>query len=145
MIVSRRLRSSPKWFLRRGNYFVRNTLKKSLHAAARSWRPIRGDLVACASGVVTFATASSAVRLSDPRPTILAAGREVQLRHHIYRDLPLTDLIAGLDAGAKHRALAANQRQGRGLSTERGLPANDRSIAPLPRSTTCSTAIASCR
>ena len=55
-----------------------NTLKKSLHAAATSWQPIRGELVANASGVFTFATGSGAVRLSDPRRTILAAGREVR-------------------------------------------------------------------
>jgi hypothetical protein len=52
-------------------------LKKSLHAATTSWQPIRGELVANASGVFTFATGSGAVRLSDPRRTILAAGREV--------------------------------------------------------------------
>jgi hypothetical protein len=53
-------------------------LKKSLQAAATSWQPIRGELVANASGVFTFATGSGAVRLSDPRRTILAAGREVR-------------------------------------------------------------------
>jgi hypothetical protein len=122
-------------------------LKKSLHAAVRSWRPIRGDLVASASGVVTFATASSAVRLLEPRRTIWAAGRQVQVGHHIYRDLPLTDLIAGLNARAQHRALG-KPKQGKGLSTDEGstptIGQSHRRIL-LPRSTTCSTATASCR
>jgi hypothetical protein len=61
VIVSGRLRSSPKMVSSAGKLFRPEHIEETLHAAVRSWRPIRGDLVANASGVVTFATASSAV------------------------------------------------------------------------------------
>jgi indolepyruvate decarboxylase len=59
----------------------------------------------------------------------LAAGREVQVGHHIYRDLPLTDLIAALDVRAKHRA-PPQTKAGQGIVYPRGLPADDQPIAP---------------
>jgi indolepyruvate decarboxylase len=67
--------------------------------------------------------------VTDPRRTIFAAGREVQIGHHIYRDLPLADLIAGLDARATLRA-PRQSRAGAGIVYPRGLPADDQPIAP---------------
>jgi indolepyruvate decarboxylase len=68
-------------------------------------------------------------RAPDPRRTILAAGREVQVGHHVYRDLPLADLIAGLDAGARPGAIKLS-RTGQGIVYPRGLPTDDAPIAP---------------
>lgn len=65
----------------------------------------------------------------DPRRTILAAGREVQVGHHIYRELPLADLIAGIEARAKPRP-ARPRNAGTGIAYPRGLPADDQPIAP---------------
>jgi len=68
-------------------------------------------------------------RAPDPRRTILAAGREVQVGHHVYRDLPLADLIAALDARAKHRT-PRKRKAGQGIAYARGLAADDHAIAP---------------
>ncbi len=68
-------------------------------------------------------------RAPDPRRTVLAAGREVQVGHHVYRDLPLADLIAGLDARAKRRT-GRKRKAGQGVVYPRGLKADDRPIAP---------------
>jgi hypothetical protein len=66
-----------------GKLFRPELTEEILHAAVKNWQPIRGDLVASASGVVTVATASSAVWLSDPRRTIWEAGLQAQVRHHM--------------------------------------------------------------
>jgi indolepyruvate decarboxylase len=68
-------------------------------------------------------------RAPDPRRTVLAAGREVEVGYHVYRDMPLADLIAGLDARATHRA--GRQREaGQGVAYPRGMPADDQPITP---------------
>ena len=69
-------------------------------------------------------------RAPDPRRTILAAGREVQVGHHVYRDMPLADLIAGSRRPRQARR-AAPARGRRGASVyPRGLAADDRPIVP---------------
>jgi indolepyruvate decarboxylase len=65
----------------------------------------------------------------DPRRTILAAGREVQVGHHIYREIPLTDLIAALETRAEQHAPRL-RKTGQGMAYPRGLPADDHPIAP---------------
>ncbi|NVN86645.1 MAG: indolepyruvate/phenylpyruvate decarboxylase [Rhodopseudomonas sp.] len=65
----------------------------------------------------------------DPRRTILAAGREVQVGHHVYRDLPLADLLAGIEASATQHP-PRPRKAGQGMAYPRGLPADDRPIAP---------------
>jgi indolepyruvate decarboxylase len=67
-------------------------------------------------------------RAPDPRRTILASSREVQIGHHVFRDLPLADLVAGLESRAKPRA-ARPQAKRRSIYP-RGLPADDQPIAP---------------
>jgi indolepyruvate decarboxylase len=67
-------------------------------------------------------------RAPDPRRTILASSREVQIGHHCYRDMPLADLVAGLEARAKPRAMPPPLRQ-RSVYP-RGLPADDQPIRP---------------
>lgn len=67
--------------------------------------------------------------MSDPRRTILATAREVQVGHHVYRDLPLADLIAALDATASQHA-PRSRKAGRGMNYPRRLAADDQPIAP---------------
>jgi indolepyruvate decarboxylase len=68
-------------------------------------------------------------RAPDPRRTVLASGREVQVGHHVYRDMPLADLIAALEARAKRRA-RGKRKAGRKAVYPRGLKADDAPIAP---------------
>lgn len=68
-------------------------------------------------------------RAPDPRRTILASSREVQIGHHVFRDMPLADLIAGLESRAKTHA-ARPQQAKRRSAYPRGLPADDQPIAP---------------
>ena len=87
------------------------------------------DLVLLFGVILSDTNFALSHRAPDPRRTILAAGREVQVGHHIYRDLPLADLIAGLDARARHRA-PRQTKTGQGIVYPRGLPADDQPIAP---------------
>jgi indolepyruvate decarboxylase len=68
-------------------------------------------------------------RAPDHRRTIFAAGREVQIGHHVYRNMPVADLIAALDARAVPRA-TRRPRMGQGVAYPRGLAADDQPIAP---------------
>jgi indolepyruvate decarboxylase len=68
-------------------------------------------------------------RAPDPRRTILASSREVQIGHHCYRDMPLADLIAGLEARATPRTVPPLQTRQRSVYP-RGLPADDLAISP---------------
>jgi indolepyruvate decarboxylase len=68
-------------------------------------------------------------RAPDPRRTILASSREVQIGHHCYRDMPLADLVAGLEARATPRTVPPPQTRQRSVYP-RGLPADDRPISP---------------
>jgi indolepyruvate decarboxylase len=68
-------------------------------------------------------------RRPDPRRTILAAGREVQVGYHIYRDLPLPDLIAGLEVRAEHRA-PRRRKASHPIAYRRGLAVDDQPIVP---------------
>jgi indolepyruvate decarboxylase len=68
-------------------------------------------------------------RAPDPRRTILASSREVQIGHHGYRDMPLADLVAGLEARAAPRPAPPRQTRQRSVYP-RGLPADDRPILP---------------
>jgi indolepyruvate decarboxylase len=68
-------------------------------------------------------------RAPDPRRTILASSREVQIGHHCYRDMPLADLVAGLEARATPRTVPS-QRPRQQSVYPRGLPADDAAISP---------------
>jgi len=68
-------------------------------------------------------------RAPDPRRTIMASSREVQIGHHAYRDMPLADLVAGLEARATPRTVSAPQTKVRAVYP-RGLPADDAPIQP---------------
>jgi indolepyruvate decarboxylase len=68
-------------------------------------------------------------RAPDPRRTVMAAGREVEVGYHVYRDMPLADLIAGLDARATRHA-GCRRRSGQSVVYPRGLKADDQPILP---------------
>jgi indolepyruvate decarboxylase len=68
-------------------------------------------------------------RAPAPRRTILASSREVQIGHHVFRDMPLADLIPALEARA--RPIASRKRTIKKRSAyARKLPADDKPIAP---------------
>jgi len=68
-------------------------------------------------------------RAPDPRRTILASSREVQIGHHVFRDMPLADLIPALEARAKRSASRKRAIKKRS-AYPRGLHADDKPIAP---------------
>lgn len=87
------------------------------------------DLVLMLGVILSDTNFALSNNVSDPRRTVLAAGREVQVGHHIYRDLPLADLIAGLDARAGQHA-PRPRHAGQGMAYPRGLAADDAPVAP---------------
>jgi indolepyruvate decarboxylase len=87
------------------------------------------DLVLLLGVILSDTNFALSNRALDPRRTILAAGREVQVGHHVYRDMPLADLIAALDART-HQQTPRPRQAGRGITYPRGLPADDRHIVP---------------
>jgi indolepyruvate decarboxylase len=68
-------------------------------------------------------------RAPDPRRTIMASSREVQIGHHTYRDMPLADLVAALEARATPRAPDKPQAKARSVYP-RGLAADAAPIMP---------------
>jgi indolepyruvate decarboxylase len=87
------------------------------------------DLVLMLGVILSDTNFALSNRAPDPRRTILAFSREVQIGHHTYRDMPLVDLIAGLASRARPRA--PRERQARQRSVyPRGLVADDQPIAP---------------
>ena len=69
-------------------------------------------------------------RKLDPRRTIRAFDRAVQIGHHTYADIPLDDLIDALIARARPRIRGGGRTQPPAMVYRRGLPADDRPIAP---------------
>lgn len=87
------------------------------------------DLVLMFGVILSDTNFALSSNMTDPRRTVLATGREVQIGHHVYRDLPLADLIAGLDAHAsQHPPLPRNV--GKGMAYPRGLTLDASPIAP---------------
>jgi len=87
------------------------------------------DLVLMLGVILSDTNFALSNRAPDPRRTILASSREVQIGHHTYRDMPLADLIAGLEGSAKPRAVRERQARQRSVYP-RGLVADDQPIAP---------------
>jgi indolepyruvate decarboxylase len=87
------------------------------------------DLVLMFGVILSDTNFALSNRAPDPRRTILAASREVQIGHHIYRDMPLADLIAGLDARVAPHAAPHTQARNR-VSYPRDLPLDDAAISP---------------
>ena len=87
------------------------------------------DLVLLLGVILSDTNFALSNRALDPRRTILAAGREVQVGHHVYRDMPLADLIAALDARTQQQ-IQHPRPAGQGMPYPRGLAADDRPIVP---------------
>ncbi len=87
------------------------------------------DLVLMFGVILSDTNFALSNRAPDHRRTIMASSREVQIGHHVYRDMPLADLIGALEERA--RPHSSRQAQLRHLpSYPRGMPADDRPIAP---------------
>ncbi|UYO47485.1 indolepyruvate/phenylpyruvate decarboxylase [Rhodopseudomonas palustris] len=87
------------------------------------------DLVLMFGVILSDTNFALSSNMTDPRRTVLATGREVQIGHHVYRDLPLADLIAGLDAHASQHP-PRPRNVGKGMSYPRGLTLDASPIAP---------------
>lgn len=87
------------------------------------------DLVLMFGVILSDTNFALSSNMTDPRRTVLATGREVQIGHHVYRDLPLADLIAGLDAHASQHPLRP-RNVGKGMAYPRGLTLDASPIAP---------------
>jgi indolepyruvate decarboxylase len=87
------------------------------------------DLVLMLGVILSDTNFALSNRAPDPRRTILASSREVQIGYHCFRDMPLADLIEGLEARAEPSAPQPHQRKQRSLYP-RGLPADDAPISP---------------
>ncbi|MDU3044120.1 indolepyruvate/phenylpyruvate decarboxylase, partial [Bradyrhizobium sp.] len=87
------------------------------------------DLVLMLGVILSDTNFALSNRAPDPRRMILAASREVQIGHHVYRDMPLGDLIDALDDRATPRAAPADRVRQRS-AYPRGLVADSNPIAP---------------
>jgi indolepyruvate decarboxylase len=87
------------------------------------------DLVLMLGVIVSDTNFALSNRAPDPRRTILASSREVQIGHHVFRDMPLADLIPALEARAKPSAPRKRAIKKRS-AYPRGLPADDQAIVP---------------
>ncbi len=87
------------------------------------------DLVLMLGVIVSDTNFALSNRAPDPRRTILASSREVQIGHHVFRDMPLADLIPALEARAKPSAPRKRAIKKRS-AYPRGLSADDEAIAP---------------
>jgi len=87
------------------------------------------DLVLMFGVILSDTNFALSSNMTDPRRTVLATGREVQIGHHVYRDLPLADLIAGLDAHASQHP-PRPRNVGKGMAYPRGLTLDASPIAP---------------
>jgi indolepyruvate decarboxylase len=87
------------------------------------------DLVLMFGVILSDTNFALSNRAPDPRRTILASSREVQIGHHGYRDMPLADLIDALERRASPQAPRSGLPRIRSVYP-RGLPADDQPIAP---------------
>jgi indolepyruvate decarboxylase len=87
------------------------------------------DLVLLLGVILSDTNFALSNRAPDARRSILAAGREVQVGHHVYRDMPLSDLVTALESRATPQAARPRQMTV-GVSYPRHLPADDAPIAP---------------
>jgi indolepyruvate decarboxylase len=87
------------------------------------------DLVLMLGVILSDTNFALSNRAPDPRRTILASSREVQIGHHVYRDMPLADLIDAMERQASPQAPRPGLPRQRS-AYPRGLPADDQPIAP---------------
>src|SRR5580692_3101124 len=87
------------------------------------------DLVLMLGVILSDTNFALSNRAPDPRRSILASSREVQIGYHCFRNIPLADLIEGLHARAKPSAPRLHQLRQRSIYP-RGLPADDALVSP---------------
>ncbi len=86
------------------------------------------DLVLMLGVILSDTNFALSNRAPDPRRTILASSREVQIGHHVYRDMPLAGLMDALERRAASRKRRGSLRQ-RSVYP-RGLAADAEPLAP---------------
>jgi indolepyruvate decarboxylase len=87
------------------------------------------DLVLMLGVILSDTNFALSNRATDPRRTILASSREVQIGYHAYRDMPLADLIDALEARARPNPSRPHQPRQHAVYP-RGLSADDAPISP---------------
>lgn len=87
------------------------------------------DLVLMLGVILSDTNFALSNRAPDPRRTIMASSREVQIGHHVYRDMPLADLIAALESRATPQPPRAGLPRQRS-AYPRNLPHDDQPLAP---------------
>ncbi|CCE05709.1 indole-3-pyruvate decarboxylase [Bradyrhizobium sp. STM 3843] len=87
------------------------------------------DLVLMLGVILSDTNFALSNRAPDPRRTIMASSREVQIGHHVYRDMPLSDLIGALESRAVPQPPRAGMPRQRS-TYPRGLPQDDQPLAP---------------
>jgi indolepyruvate decarboxylase len=87
------------------------------------------DLVLMLGVILSDTNFALSNRAPDPRRTIMASSREVQIGHHVYRDMPLADLIGALESRATPKAPRSSLPRQHAVYP-RGLAAGDQTIAP---------------
>ncbi|WP_407157627.1 indolepyruvate/phenylpyruvate decarboxylase [Bradyrhizobium sp. STM 3557] len=87
------------------------------------------DLVLMLGVILSDTNFALSNRAPDPRRTIMASSREVQIGHHMYRDMPLADLIGALEGRAAPQAPRSSPPRQHAVYP-RGLPADDQPVAP---------------
>ncbi|WP_315742650.1 MULTISPECIES: indolepyruvate/phenylpyruvate decarboxylase [unclassified Bradyrhizobium] len=87
------------------------------------------DLVLMLGVILSDTNFALSNRAPDPRRTIMASSREVQIGHHVYRDMPLADLIAALESHATPQPPRTGLPRQRSVYP-RNLPHDDQLLAP---------------
>jgi indolepyruvate decarboxylase len=87
------------------------------------------DLVLMLGVILSDTNFALSNRAPDPRRTIMASTREVQIGHHIYRDMPLADLIGALERRAAPQAPRSSPPHQQAVYP-RGLPPDEQPIPP---------------
>ena len=87
------------------------------------------DLVLMLGVILSDTNFALSNRAPDPRRTILAASREVQIGYHCFRNMPLADLMEALEARAAPCGPRAHMLKQRSVYP-RGLPADDSPVSP---------------
>jgi indolepyruvate decarboxylase len=88
------------------------------------------DLVLMLGVILSDTNFALSNRAPDPRRTILASSREVQIGFHCFRDMPLADLIEALEARAKPSGSRPPHLPKQHSVYPHGLPADDAPVSP---------------
>jgi TPP-dependent 2-oxoacid decarboxylase len=119
----------------RKNVAFFDNLEQRQHEIAGNTKNLVGAVVEDADPVLMLGVILSDTnfalsnRAPDPRRTILASSREVQIGYHCFRDMPLADLIEALGAHAKPSGPRPHLMKQHSVYPH-GLPADEAPISP---------------